>query len=407
LEFGYYLEFVSWLLKFRENNKVASKRDYYEVLNVSRTAAPEEIKRAYRKMAMQYHPDKNPNKKEAEERFKEISEAYEVLSDADKRRRYDQFGHAGVKSAFGPGGFDFFRDFTHGADFQDIFGDFFGGGIFEDFFGRGPGRRGSTRTARGADLRFDLEISFEESVFGANREITLPISQECSTCHGSGCEPGRSKEICKRCGGHGVVVSATGFFRIQQDCPACGGQGEVITHPCRNCRGSGIVKNRQRISIKIPAGVETGSRLRLAGKGEGGVHNGPAGDLYVVLHVLPHNIFQREGVDLFCETPISFETAVTGGDVEVPTLEGWARVRIEAGTSNGKILRLAGKGVYDASTHERGDLHVRVVIEIPKNLSGAQRKKLKDYLALFNADNYPELSAFRKKAEEFLKHKVK
>lgn len=384
---------------------MAAKRDYYEVLGVSRSASLEEIKKAYRKMAMQYHPDKNAGNKQAEERFKELSEAYEVLSDADKRQRYDQFGHAGVKSSFGPGGFDFFRDFTHGADFQDVFGDLFGGSIFEDVFSRGSRRRGSTRAARGDDLRFDLEISFEESVFGAEREITLPISQECNVCRGSGCEPGRSKETCRRCGGQGVVIAASGFFRIQQDCPACGGRGEVITHPCRSCRGTGMVKNRQRLAIKIPPGVETGSRLRLTGKGEGGSQNGPPGDLYVVLHVLPHNIFQREGVDLFCEVPVSFETAVMGGEAEVPTLEGWARLKIEAGTENGKILRLSGKGVYDLNTGERGDLHVRLTVEIPKNLSGSQKKKLHEYFEGFNENNYPNGAQFRKKAEAFLKHK--
>lgn len=386
---------------------MAAKRDYYEVLNVSRSASLDEIKKAYRRLAMQYHPDKNAGKKDAEERFKEISEAYEVLSDADKRQRYDQFGHAGVKSSFGPGGFDFFRDFTHGADFQDVFGDFFGGSIFEDVFARGTGRRGTTRVARGADLRFDLEISFEESVFGAEREITLPISQECNVCHGSGCEPGRNKETCRRCGGQGVVISASGFFRIQQDCPACGGRGEIVTHPCRNCRGSGMVKNRQRLAIKIPPGVETGSRLRLTGKGEGGSQSGPPGDLYVVMHVLPHSIFQREGVDLFCEVPVSFESAVLGGEVEVPTLEGWARVKIEPGMETGKILRLPGKGVYDLNTHERGDLHVRLTVETPRNISGSQRKKLKESLELFDEANYPEQAQFRKKAEAFLKHKEK
>lgn len=386
---------------------MATKRDYYEVLNVSRSASLDEIKKAYRKMAMQYHPDKNAGNKEAEERFKEISEAYEVLSDADKRRRYDQFGHAGVKSSFGPGGFDFFRDFTHGADFQDVFGDFFGGSIFEDVFGRSSGRRGAARASKGADLRFDLEISFEESVFGAEREVTLPISQECNMCHGSGCEPGHSKETCRRCGGQGVVIAASGFFRIQQDCPACGGRGEVINHPCRNCRGSGMVKNRQKLAIKVPPGVETGSRLRLAGKGEGGSQNGPPGDLYVVLHVLPHNIFQRENADLFCEVPVSFETAVLGGEVEAPTLEGWARLKIEPGTANGKILRLSGKGVYDLNARERGDLHVRLTVEIPKNISNAQRKRLKEYLELFDETNYPEQAQFRKKAEFFLKHREK
>lgn len=386
---------------------MAAKRDYYEILGVSRTASPDEIKKVYRKLAMQHHPDKNSGNKQAEERFKELSEAYEVLSDADKRQRYDQFGHAGVKSSFGPGGFDFFRDFTHGADFQDVFGDLFGGSIFEDVFSRGSGRRRSARASRGADLRYDLEISFEESVFGAEKEIILPISQECDACRGSGCESGHKKDTCRRCGGQGVVIAASGFFRIQQDCPACGGRGEVITHPCRNCRGTGMVKNRQKLAIKIPKGVETGSRLRLAGKGEGGTQNGPSGDLYVVLHVLPHNVFQREGVDLFCELPISFETAVMGGDGEVPTLEGWARLKIDPGTENGKILRLSGKGVYDLNTGERGDLHVRLAVEIPKNLSASQKKKLNEYFEGFDEANYPECAQFRKKAEDFLKHREK
>ncbi|MDD5483117.1 MAG: molecular chaperone DnaJ [Kiritimatiellae bacterium] len=386
---------------------MTTKRDYYEVLSLPRSASPEEVKKSYRKLAMQYHPDKNAGNKESEERFKEISEAYEILSDPEKRQRYDRFGHAGVKSSFGPGGFDFFRDFTHGSDFQDIFGDFFGGGMFEDMFARGSGRRGAARSGKGADLRFDLEISFEESVFGAEREVTLPISQECAVCRGSGCEPGRKKETCRRCGGQGVVIMSSGFFRIQQDCPACGGRGEVITHPCRNCRGSGLVKSRQKLSIRIPPGVETGSRLRLAGKGEGGVQNGPPGDLYVVMHVLPHNIFQREGADLFCEVPIPFETAALGGEAEVPTLEGWARLKIEPGTANGKILRLSGKGVYDFNTSIRGDLHVRLTVEIPKNLSGAQKKKLKEYFEHFGESNYPALEQFRKNAEAFLKYKEK
>jgi len=384
---------------------MATKRDYYEILGIPRSASLNEIKKTYRKLAMQYHPDKNAGNKQAEERFKEISEAYEVLSDSDQRQRYDQFGHAGVKSSFGPGGFDFFRDFSHGADFQDVFGDLFGGSIFEDVFSRGSGQRSSARATRGADLRYDFEISFEESVFGTERKITLPISQECDVCRGSGCEPKHKKETCRRCNGQGVVVAASGFFRIQQDCPACGGRGEVITHPCRKCRGTGMVKNRQQLAIKIPKGVENGSRLRLAGRGEGGTHNGPSGDLYVVLHVLPHNIFQREGVDLFCELPIPFATAVLGGDTEVPTLEGWARVRIEAGTENGKILRLPGKGVCELNSGTRGDLHVRLAVEIPKNLSSSQKKKLNEYFEGFGEANYTECVQFRKKAENFLKHR--
>ncbi len=390
---------------------MAGKRDYYEVLGVPRSAAADEIKTAYRKLALKHHPDRNAGNKEAEEKFKELSEAYEILGDAEKRQVYDQYGHAGLKSAFGPGGFDFSRDFTHLSDLQDIFGDLFGGGaggVFEEFFGRSAGRRGGgSRAARGADLRFDLEIDFEESVFGVEREITLPISEECSGCGGSGSEAGQKKETCRHCGGRGVVVSASGFFRVQQDCPSCGGRGEIVTHPCRECGGSGMVKARKRLALKIPAGVETGSRLRLAGKGEGGSRGGGPGDLYVVLHVRPHHLFQRQGNDLFCEAPISMEVAVLGGEISVPTLDGWARIRIAPGTENGKLFRLRGKGAPDPGGYDRGDLHVRVVMETPQNLSGAQRKAFRDLLAACGPGNYPALTEFRRQVEEFMARRQK
>ncbi len=261
---------------------MASKQDYYDLLGVSRSASQDELKKAYRKLAMKYHPDRNQGDKESEAKFKEVSEAYEVLSDAKKRQQYDQFGHDGLKSSFGPGGFDFGRDFTHGADLQDILGSIFGGGggIFDDFFG--GGRRRSSRPGGpqpGADLRFDIEIDFEEAAFGSEREITLPLSVQCDDCTGTGVTPGSKRETCRQCGGAGSVISGGGFFQVRQTCPVCGGQGSLVTNPCVKCSGSGRVKTSKRITLKIPRGVETGSRLRLAGKGEGGIRGGPAGDL--------------------------------------------------------------------------------------------------------------------------------
>lgn len=390
---------------------MAGKSDYYEVLEISRNASPDEIKKAYRRLALKHHPDRNAGNKEAEEKFKELSESYEVLSDSRKRQIYDQYGHSGLKSAFGNGGFDFARDFTHVSDLQDLFGDLFGGGesggIFEDFFGRmSGGRGGRARAARGADLRFDLEIDFEESMFGAEREIALPISEECSACEGSGCEPGHKKETCRHCGGRGVVITASGFFRVQQDCPSCAGRGEIIAHPCRQCSGSGMMKVRKTLMLNIPAGVETGTRLRLAGKGEGGRRGGGGpGDLYVVLHVRPHHLFQRQGNDLFCEAPISLEIAAFGGEIAVPTLDGWARIRVAPGTESGKLFRLRGKGAPDAGGYGRGDLHVRVVQEVPKNMSGQQKKKFREFLEACDMGNYPELAQFLKQSGEFLERR--
>ena len=389
---------------------MATKLDYYEVLNVSRNASGDEIKKTYRKLAIKHHPDHNAGNKDAEEKFKELSEAYEVLNDPQKRRQYDQFGHAGLKSSFGPGGFDFSRDFTHGADLHDIFGDLFGGtgGMFEEFFGRAGGRRGSadgSQAVRGADLRFDLEIDFEASVFGQEREITLPVSEACSKCNGTGSEPGRHKETCRHCNGRGVIVTSSGFFHVQQDCPSCGGRGEIITHPCRACRGTGLVKNRKQLTLKIPPGVETGSRMRLAGRGEGGARGAPAGDLYVMLHVRPHSLFQRQGSDLFCEVPVSLDVALLGGEIQVPTIEGWVNLKLAPGTENGKLFRLRGKGVPGLGPENPGDLHVRVVVEVPKNLSGAQKRKLKEFMDNCAVDQYPARNQFKKHAEDFLERR--
>jgi molecular chaperone DnaJ len=383
------------------------KRDYYEVLGLARSASEDEIRKAYRRLAMEFHPDRNPGNKEAEAKFKELSEAYEVLSDADKRRQYDQFGHEGLRSAFGPGGFDFARDFTHMADIQDILGGLFGGsgGIFEEFFGGGARRRSAGGGEAGADLRFDLEIDFEEAVFGSQREIVLPLNEQCATCEGTGAKPGASAQTCKQCGGHGVVISTSGFFQVRQTCPVCAGSGRLITQFCPNCRGQGRVKTQKRLALKIPAGVETGSRLRLAGRGEGGVRGGPAGDLYVVIHVKPHDIFQRQEDDLICDVPVPLDLALLGGDIEVPTLDGMARLKIEPGTETGKVFRLRGKGVTRLEGYGRGDLHVRIVVEVPARLNGKQRKIFGDFQATLTAENYPYAQKLKERTEAFFKRK--
>jgi molecular chaperone DnaJ len=381
------------------------KRDYYEVLGIPRTASADELKKAYRRLAMQHHPDRNQGDKAAELKFKELSEAYEVLSDENKRRQYDQYGHDGMRSAFGPGGFDFSRDFTHVSDLQDLFGSLFGesGSVFEDVFG-GGGRRGSrTGPQQGSDLRFDLEIDFEEALFGSHREITLPMAEQCGACGGSGSEPGSSEETCKQCGGRGAVVASSGFFQVRQTCPVCGGRGRVIIKPCRACGGGGRQKTRKRLTLRIPPGVETGSRLRLAGRGEGGVRGGNAGDLYVILHVKPHTFFHREGSDLYCEVPVPFDVAALGGEVEVPTMEGLARLKIEAGTEGGKVFRLRGKGAPSVEGYGAGDLHVKVIIEVPAGLSSRQKKALREFADQCNGDNYPLVRKLHEQAAAFLK----
>lgn len=385
---------------------MADKKDYYELLGIARTASVDEIKKAYRKMAMKYHPDKNPGDSAAEAMFKQISEAYEVLSDTKKRQQYDQYGHEGMKSSFGPGGFDFSRDFTHMGDLQDVLGSIFGdsGGIFDDFFGGGR-RRPKGGQQQGADLRFDLEIDFEEAVFGSEREITLPMTEECLKCKGTGVAPGSTKETCRQCGGRGAVVSGGGFFQVRQTCPVCGGSGSLIVKPCSDCGGGGRIKTRKKLTLRIPQGVETGSRLRLAGKGESGFSGGQPGDLYVVLHVREHDIFQRRGDDLYCEVPVGFEVAAGGGDLEVATIDGYAMLKLAPGTESGKVFRLKGKGVPNVEGYGRGDLHVRVVPEVPVKLNGKQRKALSDLAILMEDSNYPERQKFKQKIEGFFTKK--
>jgi len=386
-----------------------ANEDFYATLGVERNASADEIKKAYRKLAVQYHPDKNPGDKQAEEKFKEITAAYEILSDPEKRQRYDQFGSQafGPGAGAGPGGFG--GGFGGGGiDLEEALRTFMGamgggGSIFEDFFGGGGGGRRSTRESamRGSDLRYDLEIEFEEAVLGSSHEMTLSLMDECQACKGSGQTPGSKRETCRRCQGGGTVVMSSGFFQVRQTCPSCGGTGEIITNPCRDCRGEGRVKTRKNISLRIPAGVETGSRLRLAGKGEGGTRGGPPGDLYVVVHVKPHSFFQRHGDDIIVEMPVPVDVAALGGNLDVPTIQGYASLKIPPGTANGTVLRLKGKGVSAVSGGKLGDQHVRLIIEVPDRLSRDQRKELETFAAACNSDNYPQLKNVRRIAEDF------
>lgn len=390
----------------REGNRVATKTDYYELLGVKRDAVADDIKKAYRKLAMKYHPDKNPGDAAAEAKFKEISEAYEVLSDANKRRQYDQYGHDGMRSTFGPGGFDFSRDFTHSGDLQDILGSIFGGGGFGDLFGGGSSRRRSTGSVRaGSDLRFDLEIDLEEAAFGSKREINIPIAEECDPCKGTGMKPGTKRESCRHCGGQGAVTAGGGFFQMRQTCPICHGEGTIIKSPCRSCNGTGRKKVKRKITLSIPKGVDTGSRLRLSGKGEGGIMGGPAGDLYVVLHVRPHDLFERRGDDLFCEIPVPFEISVLGGEVQVPTIDGYAKIKISSGTESGKVFRLKGKGMPDIEGYSHGDLHVYILIAVPASLSSSQKKILSEYMEASDSSTYPLIKKFNEHAEAFFNRK--
>jgi molecular chaperone DnaJ len=346
-----------------------SKRDYYEILEVVRTASETEIKSAYRKQAMKFHPDRNPGNKIAEEKFKEAAEAYAILADAEKRSLYDRFGHAGVKSAAGAGaGFDpsVFQEF---GDFADILGNMFG---FGDLFGAGGRRRGGPQ--RGADLRYDLEISFEESARGAETTIQIPRQENCETCDGSGSAPGSQPSTCPQCRGQGQVRFQQGFFTVARTCPQCRGAGKIVTKPCQTCRGAGRVSKERKITVKIPAGIATGQQLRLQNEGEGGSGGGPAGHLFVVVHVQEHEFFRRDGMNLFCEIPVHFTTVALGGEIQVPTLDGPEMVKVPEGTQTGTTLRLKGKGMPDVGGRGRGDLFATVQVRTPKKLTREQRK---------------------------------
>ena len=346
-----------------------SKRDYYEVLSVERTASDTELKSAYRKLALKFHPDRNPGDKSAEEKFKECAEAYAVLADAEKRAAYDRYGHAGVSAAAGAGGFDP-SVFT---GFEDIFGslgDVFG---FGDLFGGGR-RRGGPQ--RGADLRYDLEISFEESARGAETSIQIPRQESCDACKGSGAAPGSSPTVCSQCHGQGQVRFQQGFFTVARTCPQCRGAGKTISKPCHACRGAGRVTRDRKLTVKIPPGIATGQQLRMNGEGEAGSAGGPPGSLYVVVHVQEHEFFRRDGNNLFCEIPVNYTTLALGGDIQVPTLDGVDKIKVPEGTQTGTTLRLRAKGMPDVSGRGKGDLFATVQVQTPTKLSKDQRAAL-------------------------------
>jgi molecular chaperone DnaJ len=363
---------------------MSNKRDYYDVLGVGRQASAEELKAAYRKLALKHHPDRNPGDKEAEEKFKEAAEAYEVLRDREKRSLYDQFGHAGLENTgfSGFGGFD------------DIFSSF--GDIFEDFFGFSGRGRSRSRSQRGSDLRYDLTLKFMDAAFGTETEIDVTKLETCAECTGNGCEPGTHPESCRQCGGSGQVSRSQGFFTVRTTCPVCRGHGQVITQPCPKCRGNGQVQVAKRVSVKIPAGVDNGSRLRLSGEGEPGVHGGPAGDLYVFIHVQPHEFFERRDNDVICQVTISFVQAALGDTISVPTLDGSQNLEIPKGTQPGDVLYLQGEGIPSLRTRKRGDQIVQVMIKTPTGLSKKQEDLLREFAKL-------EKSKFSSKLKSMLK----
>ncbi len=382
---------------------MAAKRDFYEVLGIEKNATADEIKKAYRKQALKYHPDRNEGNKEAEEKFKELGEAYNVLSDEQKRAAYDRFGHAAFAPGAGGGG----AAQAAGMDPFDLFRQVFGGGggggagsIFEDFLGGGQ-RRDASGRMRGDDLRYDLQITLEEAANGVEKKLELERAVECEKCHGTGSSAGKGMKTCPTCRGAGQVITSRGFFQVQQACPDCQGTGKIISDPCSDCHGDGRVERTTRINLRIPPGITEGARLRSSGNGEAGFRGGPSGDLYVVMHLKAHDLFERHDHDLYCETPVSLATAALGGELQVPTLDGKAAVKVPAGTQSGELFRLRGKGMPILNRNAKGDLLVRVNVEIPTNLNSDQRAKLEAFAASVGQQNAPLAEGFLQKAKRF------
>lgn len=369
-----------------------SKRDYYDVLGVEKDADANTIKRSYRKFAMKYHPDRNPNDDTAAENFREVTEAYEVLSDESKRSRYDRYGHAGVDAQMGGFGAGGFQDSHAYRDFGDLFGDVFG-----EAFGFG----GRQQTNRGSDLRYELTITLEEAAAGREVELEIPKHAQCDTCDGSGARPGTHPVPCSTCGGHGQVQMSQGFFAVRRSCPNCHGTGKRIESPCISCGGSGRKMVNKKLKIKIPAGVYHGAQVRVSGEGETGAQGGPSGDLYIVVSLKEHKIFERDGADLHCTMPITFPQVTLGAEVEAPTLTGKVKIRIPAGTESGRVFRLRGHGVPDVRTGHKGDLYVRIHIAVPKKMSAKQEECLRKFAEEAGDDVYPERSSFLGKVKDF------
>jgi molecular chaperone DnaJ len=382
-----------------------SKRDYYEVLEVGKNASDDEIKKAYRKQALKFHPDRNPNDKAAEENFKQVGEAYEVLADAQKRAAYDQYGHEAFdpRRRAGRGGGGFHDPFEI---FREAFGGAGGGtveDIFESFFGGGSSRRDPSGPQKGANLRYDMEIEFEEAAAGCEKEISVTKLDACAHCHGTGGEEGATRKTCHMCHGRGQVVTSRGIFSVAQTCPRCEGAGKTFDKPCRKCQGAGRAEHTSKIKLRIPPGVDTGTQLRSGGNGEGGTRGGPAGDLFVVLHVKPHPFFEREGDDLLFDMPVSFVQAALGAELEVPSLNGKVPLHIPPGTQTGTVFRIKGKGIKNVQGYGWGDLHARVTVEVPPHLNSAQKAKLQEFASLCDEKVNPMAKSFFEKAKDFFR----